>query len=182
MRELLRFKPNLLPPKVKELRQKKLFFSTMRISLALGWILVILFTSWLYYQYKYLEEVVKDKERTFNALVVQLQRENLLKTYRDAEGFVKYLKSFTSELLPIYEFLIILSSELPDGVKLSRIESFKEKELKIYGFASSPKAIAELLSVIKNMKVVQEVSLPGLEGEKSEGLPFNFACKLKGWW
>ncbi|MCX8128252.1 MAG: PilN domain-containing protein [Synergistetes bacterium] len=182
MKEFLKFKPNLLPKEVKNLRRKKLFFSLMRISLVLAWVMSVFFALWLYYQYNYFSELVKDKEKTFNALVSQLQRENPLNAYKEAESFVKQLKSFTSELLPIYEFLLSLSSNFPDGVKLDKIESFKERELRIYGLASSPKAIAELLNVIKNMKIIQEVSLPSFEGEKGGELPFNFICKLKSWW
>lgn len=182
MGNLSRIKINLLPPKVKERKRKRLLFSVLRISLIIGWTLVISFTAWLYYQYVYLEEVIKDKEKTFNALIAQIQREDLLKTYKDAENFVKYLRSFTSELLPIYEFLIALSSSIPDGVKLSKLESFKDRELRISGIASSPKAIAELLNAIKNIRVVQEVFLPSLDGEKGDELPFNFICRLREWW
>lgn len=182
MRVLGKFKPNLLPPQVKRIRRQRFLFSMIRIALTVSWIMVLIYSFWLYYQYTYLKDLVLNKEQTFNKLTEQLQKENPLKVYKEAEAFFKELKTFTAGLFPLYEFLLPLSANFPQGLRLEKIEAIGEREVKIYGFASSPTALAEFVNVVRGISVVRSVSLPGLESEVNGEIPFNFICKLKEWW
>ncbi|GEM_PF-2374750 len=180
--EITNFRVNLLPPEVIKLRKRRLLFTAMRITLLLLWIVTLFYTGWIYYHYRSLSEAVSEKEKVLDALTKQLQKEDLLKLFKEAEAFVNDLRSFTSDLIPVYEFLLHLSSSLPEGIKLNKLETLKGRELRISGLADSPEAMAELLKVLKDADFVEDISLPGIEGELERGIPFNFTCRLKGWW
>jgi len=182
MEGLIVFKPNLLPPQVKRRRRQRLFLSIIRVTLIAAWTLLLLDSLWLYYQYTLLRDIVSGKERTLAELTEQLKKENPLKLYEEAESFIKEVKAFTAELLPLYEFLLPLSANFPQGLRLEKIESLGGGEIKIYGFTSSPSVLGELLNLIKGIEVVRSVSLPGLGEEKNGETPFTFVCKLKEWW
>ncbi len=180
---MTKFKVNLLPPEVLKLRRKNRLFSAMRIGLAVVWIIAIVFTGWLYYQYRSEKRIVVEKEGLVSALRRQLRKENLVELFKEAEAFIRRVKGFTSGLLPAYEFFIYLSSNLPEGVRIEKVESGKDgRNLKITGAASSPEALAALIDVLKKSEVVQKLSIPKLEGEKDGITPFDFTCRLKGWW
>lgn len=174
---------NLLPPEVLRLKRRNRLFSAMRIGLTVLWIVVVVFTAWLYYQYTSQKRIASEKEALVSTLQRQLRKENLVKLFKEAEAFIKRVRGFTSNLIPAYEFLIYLSSSLPDGVRIEKLESLKDgRDIKMMGVASSPEALASLIDVLKEGKMVQEISIPKLEGGRNGITPFDFTCRLKGWW
>lgn len=173
---------NLLPPEILKQKKRRILFSMMRVSLILGWVIIVFLTAWFYYHYTSLSGVVSEKEKILNSLKRQLQREYLLKLFEEAEAFIKSIKAFTSDLAPVYELLICLSSSLPSGVKLDKFETLKDREVRIAGIVASPEALAEFLNTLKDKNFVENISLPILEKEKNEGIPFGFNLRLKSWW